>query len=135
MGWENALESVKTIKLSGGIFGKTTVLLVVLCICVAALTIKIGTWWFGMALMLPMMGIIFYALKRVLDFAESNPQAAIMEGAELLVHEKILHGTKDNDEIFTRATIDHTSSQQISTDEANQEDPPPAQELSGKEGE
>jgi len=38
--------------------------------------------------------IVFYVLKRCLDFAEKNPEAAIMEGAELLIHNKLKMGSK-----------------------------------------
>lgn len=107
MDFEKALDSVKTIKLTGGIFGKTSLILVVLCICVSAISIKIGTWWFSLIVMLPMMMLIFYSLKRVLDFAEQNPHAAIMDGAELLVHERIVHGMKGNEIIDSTAAIDH----------------------------
>lgn len=95
--FDKALESISKIKLTGGIFGKTTVLLIVFCICVAAVCLKLGDWQFALILMLPLMAIVFYALKRCLDFAEKNPFAAIMDGAELLVHERMLHGKKDKE--------------------------------------
>jgi hypothetical protein len=94
MSFDKALESLKTVNLRGGIFGKTALLLIVLSICVAAVCIKTDIWWLQIGLMLPLMGIVLYALKRVLDFAERNPQAAIMDGAELLVHERIVHARK-----------------------------------------
>jgi len=127
--FEKALESLKTIKLTGGIFGKTTLLLVVMCICVATVTLKIGTWWFALILMIPLMSIVYYALKRCLDFAEKNPQAAIMDGAELLVHERIIHGTKEQQVIpIQEVTIDHPPPE-IPDVEVTHEDPPPTPEL------
>ena len=102
------LESIKAIKLTGGIFGKTSLLLIVLCVCVAAVAFKIDVWWVQLALMLPLMAIIVYALKRNFDFAEKNPQAAIMDGAQLLVHERIVHGRKGHDVLPPlQSTIDH----------------------------
>ena len=97
MDFDKALENLKTIKLTGGIFGKTSLVLIVLVVCSAAVSIKVDVWWVPLALMLPAMGIAFYTLKRCLDFAESNPHAAIMDGAELLVHERIIHGRKGQD--------------------------------------
>lgn len=94
MDFDKALENIKSVKLTGGIFGKTSLLLIVLAICVAAVSIKVDVWWVPLVLMLPLMGIVFYTLKRCLDFAERNPHAAIMDGAELLVHERIIHGQK-----------------------------------------
>lgn len=94
MSFDKALESLRAVNLRGGVFGKTALLLMVLSICVAAVCIKSDIWWLQLGLMLPLMGIVLYALKRVLDFAEKNPQAAIMDGAELLVHERIVHARK-----------------------------------------
>ena len=108
MNFEKILESLRTIKLTGGIFGKTSLVLLVLCICVAAVSIKVDVWWVPLALMLPLMGIVLYTLKRCLDFAEKNPHAAIMDGAELLVHDRILHGRKGQDAIPELSlTLDH----------------------------
>jgi len=97
--FEKALENLKTVKLTGGIFGKTSLVLLVLSICATAVSIKVDVWWVQLALMLPMMGIVFYTLKRCLDFAEKNPYAAIMDGAELLVHERIVHGRKGQENL------------------------------------
>ena len=94
MDFDKALESIKTIKLTGGIFGKTSKVLIVLCVCVAVVVIKTDSLLFAFFCMAALLGIVIYALKRVLDFAEKNPQAAIMEGAELLVHERLVHGSK-----------------------------------------
>jgi hypothetical protein len=108
MDFEKALENIKTIKLTGGIFGKTSLVLIVLTICAAAVSLKVDVWWVPLALMLPLIGITFYILKRCLDFAEKNPHAAIMDGAELLVHERIIHGRKGQDMLpDLPLTVDH----------------------------
>jgi hypothetical protein len=103
---------------------------------VAAITLKIGTWWFALILMIPLMSIVFYALKRCLDFAECNPQAAIMDGAEFLVHEKIVHGRKGEDEIpIIEATTAHAPPE-LPEAEVLSQDPPPSASLEQKnEGE
>lgn len=95
MSIDKAIENIKSIKLRGGIFGKTTLLLMVLTIGVCTVSFKSQFWWLTLALMFPLMGIVFYALKRSFDFASSNPHAAIMEGAELLQHERIVHASKE----------------------------------------
>jgi hypothetical protein len=91
---DKLMRSVQLVNVRGGIFGKTTVLLIVLCICVAAVSIKAGVWWLSLALMLPLMALMVYAIKRVFDFAERHPQAAIMDGAQFLIHERIVHARK-----------------------------------------
>ncbi|WP_162592886.1 hypothetical protein [Variovorax sp. PBL-E5] len=108
MNFEKVLDSIKTIKLTGGIFGKTSLVLIVLCICVAAVALKVDVWWVPLALMLPLMALVAYAFKRCLDFAEKNPQAAIMDGAELLIHERIAHAMKGQDSLPSLPpTFDH----------------------------
>ncbi len=125
---EKALESIKAIKLKGGIFEKTTTLLIVLCICVAAVCISIRMWQIALGLMIPLMFMVFYTLKKCIDFAERNPYAAIMDGAELLVHEKIVHGQKGQSEIpILESTIDHELPK-IDHKEVLEEDPPVTEE-------
>lgn len=132
MNFEKALESIKSIRLTGGVFGKTTLLLAVLCICVTAISLKIGTWWFALITIILLMSLVFYLLKRCLDFAEKNPQAAIMDGAELLVHEKIIHGRKGEEELPPiGSTIDHQLPS-ISDSEVISEDSPPTLSLESK---
>jgi hypothetical protein len=70
--FERALENLKTIKLTGGIFGKTSLVLIVLAVCAATVSMKVDVWWVPLALMLPLMAIVFYTLKRCLDFAEKT---------------------------------------------------------------
>ena len=126
---EMALEKLKTIRLTGGIFGKTTLLLMVLCICVSAVAVKIGTWWFGLIIMLCLMAIVVYALKRSFDFATENPQAAIMEGAEFLSHERIIQGTKDRRIVSPgELAYDHPPPTILEA-EVLAADPPPTPEL------
>ena len=130
--FEKTLEIIKSIRLTGGVFGKTTLLLIVLCVCVAAISYKIATWWLALFLMIPLMGLVFYSLKRCLDFAEKNPQAAIMDGAEFLVHEKIIHGKKGLEELpLVEATTDHHPPP-IEEAEIVSQDPPPAPQLEGE---
>lgn len=121
-----ALERLKSINFKGGIFGKTTIILVVLCICVSAVCIATGVWWMALVLILPLMAMVFYTIRRCFDFAENHPEAAIMEGAEFLMHERLLfaqkHQTEDPHLLST--VIDH-SPPELSPAEITAPDPPP----------
>ena len=121
-----ALERLKSINFRGGIFGKTTTLLVVLCICVSTVCIATRVWWMALVLILPLMAMVFYALRRCFDFAENYPQAAIMEGTELLVHEKLLFAQKHQteDPLLQATVIDHQSPE-LPPGEVTSPDPPP----------
>jgi len=126
-----ALERLKSVNIKGGIFGKTTTLMVVLSICVSGVTIATGIWWITLILMVPLMGMVFYAFKRTLDFAENHPQAAIMDGAEFLIHEKLLFAQKGKDlNILEQPTVlDHTPPE-FTSEEVTSPDPPPSKALS-----
>ena len=95
MSIDKAIENLKSVRLKGGIFGKTTLLLIVLAVCTSAVALRSNLWWLTLALMLPLIGVVVYALKRSFDFACSNPHAAIMDGAEFLQHERIVYAVKD----------------------------------------
>ena len=88
------LEFIKTIKLTGGTFGKTYVFLIVLCICVTSIVNWLGSLWLAGLGVMAVSANVFYAIKRAFDFADKNPQAAIMEGAELLDHERLVYASK-----------------------------------------
>jgi len=92
--FDKALEHVKSIKLTGGIFGKTNLLLIVLVICGSAVAMTISVWWAASLIILALICLVFYGIKRCFDFADANPHAAIMDGAELLIHERTLQGRK-----------------------------------------
>ena len=135
----NALERLKAINLKGGIFGKTTTLLIVLCVCVTSVIIAAGVWWMALVLILPLMAMVFYSLRRCFDFAEQNPHAAIMDGAELLVHEKLLFAQKNptEDPLLEATIVDHTPPE-IEFEEVTSPDPVPDKAIplepeSGKE--
>ena len=84
------LESLKSIKLNGGIFGRVALTCIFLVTGVSWVCRGANNVWLIFVLMIFMMSIVFYLLKRCLDFAESNPQAAIMDGAELLQHDRLV---------------------------------------------
>lgn len=90
-----ALENMTAVKLRGGIFGKAVTLLIVLIISVGTVCSFLKIWWVALFLMLPVIGVVLYTLKRCLDFAETNPQAAIMDGAEFLKHETLMFTQKN----------------------------------------
>ena len=124
MDFDKVFESIKTIKLTGGLFGKIILFLIVLCITIGIVSIEMGNLYFAVGLMLSMIGLAGYTLKRCFDFADRNPQAAIMEGADLLTHERIFHETKGNTEIpIHEAIIDHPQPY-LSIEEINKDDPP-----------
>ena len=107
-GLDQIFKNLKGIKLKGGIFGKVCLLLVVMTVCLAVVCVKNDVWWIPLALLLPFMGIILYALKRCFDFAERNPVAAIVDGAELVAYEHATQGRKGHENLpLASPVIDH----------------------------
>lgn len=130
MNIDKTLDSLRSIKLKGGIFGKTTLLLIVLCICVSTVCVASRVWWLALVLMVPLMAMVFYMLKKCLDFAEKNPQAAIMEGSELLVHEKLMFAQKyQTEDPSLQATVFDHVPPELPSDEVTSPDPTPTQAL------
>ena len=89
------LKNVSKIKLPGGVVGKTTMAMMVVLLSVVGLAgfsrndLIIGCT-------IGMVGLILSIFVwRLINFADKNPQAALLEGAEFLVHEKIAMASKN----------------------------------------
>jgi hypothetical protein len=92
-------ESLTKITLPGGVVGKMSRVL----ICVAgflAFIAYMGTnpWVQGSAV-LTILILVLVLGWRLITFAENHPQAALMEGAELLLHEQMQLAAKGQPEI------------------------------------
>ncbi len=103
---QSILNSVSKIKLSGGMVGKVCVVLVIVAICLAAISWSVRIVWVSILAVVLLFLLCFVMLWRVISFADRNPQAALLEGAEFLMHEKLMLGTKANPQLKTE-TDDH----------------------------
>lgn len=122
---DQVFKSLKGVKLKGGIFGKVCLLLVVVAVCISVVCVKDEVWWVPLALLLPFMAIILYALKRCFDFAEKNPVAAIVDGAELVAYEQATQGRKGHDNLPPAPhVLDHQITP-LPQGEILEADPPP----------
>lgn len=93
---EKALQNVSAVKLSGGVVGKVCLVLIVVSISIGSLAAFSGNAWIVGAGIGAIFLLAFPMLWRLINFADRNPQAALLEGAEFLVHQQILLGTKAN---------------------------------------
>ncbi|MEW6667397.1 MAG: hypothetical protein AB1512_19505 [Thermodesulfobacteriota bacterium] len=96
---QSILSSVSKIRLPGGMVGKVCTVLVVVAICMAAISWSVKLVWVSALTAVLLFVLCFVMLWRVINFADRNPQAAILEGAEFLMHEQLMLGTKANPEI------------------------------------
>ena len=96
---EKVLQKVSGIKLPSGVVGKVCLVLIVVSICVGGMTVYSGNEWIIAGGIIVIFLLVFPMLWRLINFADCNPQAALLEGAEFLIHQQILMGTKDNPSI------------------------------------
>jgi len=93
---EKALGKVSAVKLPGGVVGKVSLVLIVASICIGGLAGFSKNDWIVGGGIAAIVLLAFPMLWRLINFADRNPQAALLEGAEFLIHEQILLGTKAN---------------------------------------
>lgn len=105
---EKILERVGKVKLQGGIFGKLTWAIIVVCICVTVLAYSTDNLYIVSCAIAAILVFAFLFFNKLLRFAENNPQAAIMDGAEFVMHEQIVHAAKGEGNLPMQPnTIDH----------------------------
>ena len=130
--WEikDILGPLGKIRFRGGIFGKMTILLLVLVLCVSTVAFKLGGW-LALALLFGVMAVILYVLKRLFDFADKYPAVAVLDGPELINYAKVVEARKGVPIIApTAPVLDHTPLPAI-TSEVGQPDKPETRSLSG----
>jgi uncharacterized protein (DUF58 family) len=111
------------IRFRGGIFGKMTMLLIVLIVCVSAVALKLGGW-FALALLLAVVALLWYALKRLFDFANSFPAVAVLDGRELIDYAKVVEARKGVSAIRPGTPVlDHAPPPMITSDDEEPDQP------------
>lgn len=138
---DTVMKSVSKIRLKGGVVGKVCTVLVVLCIVVAFMAwVAKNPWIVGGAILLLII-ICFVMLWRVIQFANKNPAAALMEGAEFLLHQQLILGSKHTPAIpvdprdFSELPTSEVSQQQAQLTKPMEPDVPPAKSSNvAKEG-
>jgi hypothetical protein len=93
---EKVFEKVSAIRLAGGVVGKVSAVLIVASVCIAGVAaISKNVWVIGGGIVAILL-LAFPMLWRLINFADRNPQAALLEGAEVLLHEQIVMASKTN---------------------------------------
>jgi len=77
------------IKLGGGLVGRVCIVLMVLIAGVAGIAVAAHNVWIAAGSLAVILVSFLFTVPRMLRFAEQNPNAAMMEGAELLVQEQM----------------------------------------------
>ena len=90
------LQNVSAIKLPGGVVGKVCAVLIVASICIGGVAAISKNEWVIVAGIAAIFLLAFPSIWRLINFADRNPQAALLEGAEFLLHQQMVMGTKTN---------------------------------------
>lgn len=93
------VKNVSQIRLKGGIFAKASIVIIVVSICLFGIAALTGNIWVSCGAIGLIFILAFVILWRLINFANKNPQAAILEGAEFLVHEQIQLAAKGVSEL------------------------------------
>ena len=83
------IKNVAKVKLGGGVFGKTCTVIMVVAVTIGVIAWASGNLWVSIGAIGLIFIMTFVLLWRLISFANKNPQAAILEGAEFLVHQQI----------------------------------------------
>jgi len=96
---DSIIQNVSKLTLKGGLAGKICHVLIYVALSMAAIvwSVKLPSVAFIS------LGMIFVltitVLWRLINLADKNPQSALMEGAEFLLHEQMMIGTKQQPQI------------------------------------
>lgn len=93
--FDKAIEGLSKVTLHGGVVGKVTFALVLISVTLGGIAWTASNLWVSVAALGMVFVLAFTMLWRIINFADSNPQAALLEGAEFLVHQQIVHSAKD----------------------------------------
>jgi hypothetical protein len=93
------LDTASKITLPGGVVGKVCKVLIFIALAFAAIAWSVKVVWVSVAALGMLFLLCFVILWRLVSFADRNPQAAILEGAEFLMHEQLRLGTKANPQL------------------------------------
>jgi len=92
-------QNISTLKLRGGLAGKICHVLIFVVVSIAAICCAVRVEWLAFLGIVVIFILPAVMLWRLINLAEKNPQSALMEGAELLLHEQLLIGTKKDPQI------------------------------------
>ena len=92
--FDHAIDGLSKVTLRGGVVGKVTFAVTLISIALASIAWTAQNIWLSAAALSMVFILAFTMLWRLINFADRNPQAALLEGAEFLVHEQIVHASK-----------------------------------------
>ena len=126
--FERVAKSAAKLRFPTGAIGKTCMMLAIVAISCAGLAWAArNPWVAGLGLIIVAV-VTIYTVKRIFDFADKNPTAAILEGSEFVQHEQITLAAKGTPQLPSSEVIQINEPEDIPLLEdaslANQPDQP-----------
>lgn len=91
---DSAFAGLAKVTLRGGVVGKVTFAVVAVSVALAWIAWSAHNVWVSVGAGVLIFLLAFPMLWRLISFADRNPQAAILEGAEFVLHQQIVQAAK-----------------------------------------
>jgi hypothetical protein len=121
---------VSKFRLSGGLAGKICHVLIFVAIAMAAVAWSVKVLLVALLALGMIFILTFVMLWRLINLAHKSPQSALMEGAEFLLHEQLMVGTKNQpnmdisqEEVVESAPLELSASEKRTLNEPEEEPP------------
>lgn len=127
---DSIVQHVSRLKLQGGLAGKICHVLIFVALAMALISWSVKVPLIAILALVMVFILTFVVLWRLINLADENPQSALMEGAEFLLHEQMMLGTKSNPQLLSRdkdvveAGQLHLSQAELQALEQADQDPP-----------
>jgi hypothetical protein len=111
-----AMQGVSNVKLPGGVVGKTCTVLLVAVVMLGGIALVVRDVYLSYFIVTAIVLFCGVILLRVISFANKNPQAALLEGAEFLVHQREENAAKGLPNLRQNVTLDSVEEVQTPID-------------------
>lgn len=86
---DQLIATATRIRFPNGAFGKTCMVITVVAAAFSMIAWSVHDQWVSALALILLAAITHITLQRLFDFADKNPAAAILEGAEFIRHEQM----------------------------------------------
>jgi hypothetical protein len=131
--FETIIQNVSKVKLQGGVVGKVCRVLIFVAVSLAAISLSVRVTWVAALCAAFLFILVFVMGWRLISFADKNPQAALLEGAEFLVHEQLTMGMKGNPKLPASELENNTTPPGINVQQIPQIEDTPDLEVGSEE--
>ncbi len=92
--FDRVIDGLSRVILRGGVVGKVTFAVTLVSFIMALIAWTVSNIWLSAATIFLVFIFAISMFWRLINFADRHPQAALLEGAEFLIHEQIVHTSK-----------------------------------------